>query len=102
SPEVQAGVPGRVDYLEHEDGSGVSPGTLAVICQTMHNRWTTLAMYDLTPQSWGQIDSMGHQKFHVLVENTHPLFQFADNGCKINHLATSMYLLWVKTYIGTT
>ncbi|KIK80427.1 hypothetical protein PAXRUDRAFT_766058 [Paxillus rubicundulus Ve08.2h10] len=50
---MQAGVHRRVDYLEHEDGSGVSPDTLAVICQTMHNRWTTLAKCDPTPQSWG-------------------------------------------------
>ncbi|KAF9219882.1 hypothetical protein BS17DRAFT_769759 [Gyrodon lividus] len=66
----------------------------------MHNGWTTLVKCDLAPQSWGQIDAMGHQKFHVLVENTHPLFQFADNGWKLNHLATSMYLSWEKTYIS--
>ncbi|KIK91985.1 hypothetical protein PAXRUDRAFT_97882, partial [Paxillus rubicundulus Ve08.2h10] len=99
SPEAQAGVHRRVDYLEHKDSSGISPDTLAVICWAMCNRWTTLGKCDLAPQSWGQIDAMGHQKFHVLVENAHPLFQFADNGWKLDRLATSMYLSWAKTYI---
>ncbi|KIK71824.1 hypothetical protein PAXRUDRAFT_181779 [Paxillus rubicundulus Ve08.2h10] len=102
SPEAQAGVHGRVDYLEHKDGSGVSPDTLAVIRQTMRNGWTTLAKCDLAPQSWGQIDAMGHQKFRVLVENAHPLFQFADNGWKLDHLATSMYPSWAKHTLATT
>ncbi|KIK78132.1 hypothetical protein PAXRUDRAFT_774559 [Paxillus rubicundulus Ve08.2h10] len=50
SPEVQAGVRGRVNYLEHKDGSGVSPDTLAAIRWTMCNGWTTLAKCDLAPR----------------------------------------------------
>ncbi|KAF8834913.1 hypothetical protein BDN67DRAFT_984979 [Paxillus ammoniavirescens] len=98
SAESHACVRGKLLYLEENSGLVLNE-TLTDVCQTMHNAWLTLVHWKLAPQSWGQLDTSGRQIFHTLVENAHPLFKFADNGWKLEQLATSTYSSWKKNHI---
>jgi len=97
--ESQAGVRGKLDYLEEENGGAISNETLTNIRRTMRNAWSTLVNRKLAPRSWGRLDASGRHIFHTLVENAHPLFKLADNGWKLERLATSMYSAWRKNHI---
>ncbi|KAG1830788.1 hypothetical protein EV424DRAFT_1374497 [Suillus variegatus] len=54
-----------------------------------------------TPQSWGKVSASGRQLVHSLMEDTFPLFKFADNGWKLDFLATSSYPSWRRNNLDS-
>jgi len=90
---------GSFSFLEQENGGPVDEAVLVKICCTMWSAWAKLCNRGLAPPSWGKVGHSAHKLFHQLVENTHPLFRFAEDGWKLKCLATTGYSGWTQTYL---
>ncbi|KIJ59938.1 hypothetical protein HYDPIDRAFT_69256, partial [Hydnomerulius pinastri MD-312] len=76
----------NVAYLEDENGKPVNVTTLKAIKKFVRIAWCELVHRQLAPKTWGKITMQGCQLFHSMVESTCPLFTFANNGWKLDHL----------------
>ena len=99
SPEGHAHVRGSAPYLEQENGDLIEEAVLVEIRCTMRSAWAELRNCGLAPSSWGKVGHSGRKLFHQLVENAHLLFRFAEDGWKLERLATASYSGWTRTYL---
>lgn len=81
-------------YLEDENGHPVSSRTVKAIRRVLHGGWSELVTHKIAPHSWGKLSVSGRQLIHTFMENEFPLFKLANNGWKLDHLATTTYPAW--------
>ncbi|KIJ58177.1 hypothetical protein HYDPIDRAFT_119865 [Hydnomerulius pinastri MD-312] len=99
TPEALSGVRGRVDYLEHANGGSLSTEAICDIRKSMRSAWSELVNRRQAPRSWGRLNASARRLFHSLIEKAHPLFTFADNGWKLDRMATASYSAWRRSYL---
>ncbi|KAG1780967.1 hypothetical protein EV702DRAFT_1042653 [Suillus placidus] len=92
---------GKLPYLEDADGAPVPETTIKAISKLLRGGWSELLSRKMAPQSWGKVSASGRQLVHSLMEGTFPLFKFADNGWKLDYLATSSYPSWRRNNLDS-
>lgn len=92
---------GKLPYLEDADGDPVPETTIKAIRKLLRGGWSELLSRKMAPQSWGKVSASGRQLVHSLMEDTFPLFKFADNGWKLDFLATSSYPSWRRNNLDS-
>ncbi|KAG1768398.1 hypothetical protein EDD22DRAFT_949601 [Suillus occidentalis] len=92
---------GKLPYLEDVDGAPVPETTIKAIRKLLRGGWCELLSRKMAPQSWGKVSASGRQLVHSLMEGTFPLFKFADNGWKLDYLATSSYPSWRRNNLDS-
>ncbi|KAG1833179.1 hypothetical protein EV424DRAFT_1623364 [Suillus variegatus] len=92
---------GKLPYLEDADGDPVPETTIKAIRKLLRGGWSELLSRKMAPQSWGKVSASGRQLVHSLMEDTFPLFKFADNGWKLDFLATSSYPSWHRNNLDS-
>ncbi|KAG1719987.1 hypothetical protein EDB19DRAFT_1836279 [Suillus lakei] len=92
---------GKLPYLEDADGDPVPETTIKAIRKLLQGGWSKLLSRKMAPQSWGKVLASGRQLIHSLMEDTFPLFKFADNGWKLDYLATSSYPSWHRNNLDS-
>jgi hypothetical protein len=92
---------GKLPYLEDADGAPVPETTIKAIRKLLRGGWSELLSRKMAPQSWGKVSASGRQQVHSLMEGTFPLFKFADNGWKLDYLATSSYPSWRRNNLDS-
>ncbi|KAI6016370.1 hypothetical protein BKA83DRAFT_4128970 [Pisolithus microcarpus] len=55
-----------------------------------------LGWVELAPPLWERLSASTRQFIHDLMESTYPHFKFANNGWKLNYLASNTYPAWHK------
>ncbi|KIJ13586.1 hypothetical protein PAXINDRAFT_13547 [Paxillus involutus ATCC 200175] len=55
----------------------------------------------MAPETWGQASSAAVKYVEKLMEGTHPLFTFANNGWKLDHLAVNTYPSWSRRHLDS-
>ncbi|KAG0694272.1 hypothetical protein DFH29DRAFT_880830 [Suillus ampliporus] len=86
--------PVNLVYLEDENGRTISSRTIKAIWRVLHGGWSELVTCKITPHSWGKLSASGRQLIHNFMEHEFPLFKLANNGWKLDHLATMTYPAW--------
>ncbi|KAF8835520.1 hypothetical protein BDN67DRAFT_984566 [Paxillus ammoniavirescens] len=81
TPAASAGARGKLPYLEDADGNPIDNDT------------------GMAPETWGQASSAAVKYVEKLMEDTHPLFTFVNNGWKLNHLAVNTYSGWSRRHL---
>ncbi|KAI6004767.1 hypothetical protein EDD15DRAFT_2444292 [Pisolithus albus] len=66
------------------------------IRKLLRGGWVELVHKDLAPPSWGRLAAGACQFIHGLMESTYPHFKFANNGWKLDYLASNTYPAWRK------
>ncbi|KAG2349711.1 hypothetical protein BDR05DRAFT_943602 [Suillus weaverae] len=77
---------GKLGYLEDENGGPIATTMVKGIHKALRA--------DL-----GVVSASGHKLIHTLMEDTYPLLKFADNGWKLEYLASTSYSAWHRTYL---
>ncbi|KAG1838384.1 hypothetical protein DFJ58DRAFT_846096 [Suillus subalutaceus] len=88
-------------YLEDENGRTVSSRTIKAIRRVLRGGWSELVTRKIAPHSWGKLSASGRQLIHNFMENEFPLFKLANNGWKLDHLATTTYPAWRRNNLDT-
>ncbi|KAI6004749.1 hypothetical protein EDD15DRAFT_2359531 [Pisolithus albus] len=96
SPEGQTSKRGTMGYLEDKDGNPPSRETAKAIRKLLRGGWVELVHKELAPPSWGRLAAGARQFIHGLMESTYPHFKFANNGWKLDYLASNTYPAWRK------
>ncbi|KAI5986399.1 hypothetical protein EDD15DRAFT_2200184 [Pisolithus albus] len=96
SPEGQTSKRGTMGYLEDKDGNPPSCETAKAIRKVLRGGWVELVDLKLAPPSWGRLSARGRRFIHGLMESAYPDFKFANNGWKLDYLASMMYPAWRK------
>ncbi|KAI6119527.1 hypothetical protein EDD16DRAFT_927569 [Pisolithus croceorrhizus] len=96
SPEGQTSNRGTMGYLEDKDGNPPSCKTAKAIRKVLRGGWVELMNRELAPPSWGRLSASGRQLIHGLMEKAFPDFKFANNGWKVDYLASTTYPAWRK------
>ncbi|KAI6022359.1 hypothetical protein BKA83DRAFT_4493658 [Pisolithus microcarpus] len=96
SPKGQMSKRGTMGYLEDKDGNPPSHETAKAIRKLLRRGWVELVHRELVPPSWGRLSTSARQFIHGLMESTYPHFKFANNGWKLDYLASNMYPAWQK------
>ncbi|KAI6036056.1 hypothetical protein PISMIDRAFT_12317 [Pisolithus microcarpus 441] len=96
SPEGQTSKRGTMGYLEDKDGNPPSCKTAKAIRKVLRGGWVELVNRELAPPSWGRLSASARQFVHGLMENAYPDFKFANNGWKLDYLASTTYPAWRK------
>ncbi|KAI6005997.1 hypothetical protein EDD15DRAFT_2215265 [Pisolithus albus] len=96
SPEGQTSKRGTMGYLEDKAGNPPSRETAKAIRKLLRGGWVELVYKDLAPPSWGRLSAGARQFIHDLMESTYPHFKFANNGWKLDYLASNTYPAWRK------
>ncbi|KAI6011235.1 hypothetical protein BKA83DRAFT_4502797 [Pisolithus microcarpus] len=96
SPEGQTSKRGTMGYLEDKDGNPPSRETAKAIRKLLRGGWVELVHRELAPPSWGRLSASARQFIHGLMESTYPHFKFANNGWKLDYLASNTYPAWRK------
>jgi hypothetical protein len=91
----------KMAYIEDENGEAVSSRTIIAIRRVLRGGWSELVNRKIAPQSWGKLTASGRQLIHSFMENEFPLFKFAKNGWKLDHLATSTYPAWRRSNLDS-
>ncbi|KAG2152969.1 hypothetical protein DEU56DRAFT_958276 [Suillus clintonianus] len=86
--------PVNLVYLEDENGRTVSSRTIKSIRRVLRGGWSELVTRKIAPHSWGKLSASGRQLIHTFMEHEFPLFKLANNGWKLDHLATTTYPAW--------
>ncbi|KIM62273.1 hypothetical protein SCLCIDRAFT_120100, partial [Scleroderma citrinum Foug A] len=87
---------GTMGYLEDKDSKAPSVEKAKAICKLLHGGWVELVHWELAPPSWGRLSASARQFIHNLMESTFQDFKFANNGWKLNYLASTTYPAWWK------
>ncbi|KAG1781320.1 hypothetical protein EV702DRAFT_1042437 [Suillus placidus] len=90
---------GKLAFLEDENGDPISETTIDAIQKALRAAWSELLSRKLAPLTWGKLTASGGQLVNTLMENAFPLFKFANNGWKLNYLATMSYLSWRRHHM---
>ncbi|KAG1861625.1 hypothetical protein F4604DRAFT_1683978 [Suillus subluteus] len=85
---------GKIPYLEDENRDPVPENTVKAIRKLLWGGWSELLNRKIAPQSWGKATASARQLIHTLMEDAYPLFKFADDGWKLDYLATTSYPSW--------
>ena len=96
SPEGQNSKRGTMGYLEDGDGKAPSVKKAKAIRKLLHGGWVELVHRELAPPSWGRLFASACQFIHNLMESTFQDFKFANNGWKLDYLASTTYPAWWK------
>lgn len=88
--------PVNLVYLEDENGRTVSSRTIKAIRRVLRGGWSELVARKIAPHSWGKLSASGRQLIHSFMEHKFPLFKLANNGWKLDHLATTTYPAWCR------
>ncbi|KAI5992513.1 hypothetical protein EDD15DRAFT_2197084 [Pisolithus albus] len=96
SPEGQTSRRGTMGYLEDKDGNPPSCKTAKAIRKVLQGGWVELVDLKLAPLSWGRLSARGRRFIHGLMESAYPDFKFANNGWKLDYLASTTYPAWRK------
>ncbi|OAX31796.1 hypothetical protein K503DRAFT_787613 [Rhizopogon vinicolor AM-OR11-026] len=91
----------KMAYIEDENGEAVSSRTIIAIRRVLRGGWSELVNCKIAPQSWGKLTASGRHLIHSFMENEFPLFKFAKNGWKLDHLATSTYPAWCRSNLDS-
>ncbi|KAG0699212.1 hypothetical protein DFH29DRAFT_1002168 [Suillus ampliporus] len=86
--------PVNLVYLEDENGRTISSRTIKAIRRVLRGGWSELVTRKIAPHSWGKLSASGRQLIHNFMEHEFPLFKLANNGWKLDHLATTTYPAW--------
>ena len=78
-------------YLEDGDGKAPSVKKAKAIRKLLHGGWVELVHQELAPPSWGRLSASARQFIHNLMESTFQDFKFANNGWKLDYLASTTY-----------
>ncbi|KAG1894231.1 uncharacterized protein F5891DRAFT_985231 [Suillus fuscotomentosus] len=85
---------GKIPYLEDENGDPVPENTVKAIRKPLQGGWSELLNQKIVPQSWGKVTDSARQLIHMLMEDAYQFFKFADDGWKLDYLATTSYPSW--------
>ncbi|KAI6035802.1 hypothetical protein EDC04DRAFT_2897575 [Pisolithus marmoratus] len=96
SPEGQTSKQGTMGYFEDKDSNLPSCKTAKAIWKVLHGGWVELFNWELAPPSWGRLSASAQQFIHSLMESAYPDFKFANNGWKLDYLASMTYPAWQK------
>ncbi|KAI5995916.1 hypothetical protein EDD15DRAFT_2420965 [Pisolithus albus] len=96
SPEGQTSKRGTMGFLEDKDGNPPSREMAKAIRKLLHGGWVELVYKDLAPPSWGKLSASARQFIHNLMESSFPDFKLANNGWKLDYLASTTYPAWQK------
>ncbi|KAI5996074.1 hypothetical protein EDC04DRAFT_2910083 [Pisolithus marmoratus] len=96
SPEGQTSKRGTMGYLEDKDSNLPSCKTAKAIRKVLCGGWVELINQELAPPSWGRLSVSAQQFIHSLMESAYPDFKFANNGWKLDYLASMTYPAWWK------
>ncbi|KAG1742885.1 hypothetical protein EDB19DRAFT_1827590 [Suillus lakei] len=90
----------KVSYLEDENGDPLTNMIVKAIWKLPHGAWAELVRCKLALKTWGKATATARQIVHTLMENTYPLFKFADDGWKFNYLMSMLYSAWRRNHIN--
>ncbi|KAG1780069.1 hypothetical protein EV702DRAFT_1194835 [Suillus placidus] len=90
---------GKLAFLEDENGDPISETTIDAIRKALRAAWSELLSCKLAPLTWGKLTASGGQLVNTLMENAFPLFKFANNGWKLDYLATMSYSSWRRHHM---
>lgn len=96
SPEGQTSKRGTMGFLEDKDGNPPSRETAKAIRKLLRGGWVELVHRELAPPSWGRLSASARQFIHSLMESSYPDFKLANNGWKLDYLASTTYPAWRK------
>ncbi|KAG1818007.1 uncharacterized protein BJ212DRAFT_1348239, partial [Suillus subaureus] len=100
SPDGRRADRGKVPYLEDENGDPLTDPIVKSIRKLLRGAWAELVRRKLAPKTWGKAAATARQIVHTLMENSHPLFKFADDGWKLDYLMSTSYSAWRRTTSG--
>ncbi|KAG2039118.1 hypothetical protein BDR03DRAFT_952900 [Suillus americanus] len=87
---------GKLPFLEDDHGEPIPESIIEAIRKTLRVTWTELAIRGLAPLSWGRVTASAAELTNTIMEKAFPLFRLADNGWKLDYLATASYASWRK------
>ncbi|KAG1884128.1 hypothetical protein F4604DRAFT_1919971 [Suillus subluteus] len=90
---------GKLAFLEDKNGDPISETTIDAIRKALRAAWSELLSCKLAPLTWGKLTASGGQLMNTLMENAYPLFKLANNGWKLDHLATTSYSSWRRHHM---
>ncbi|KAG1745054.1 uncharacterized protein EDB91DRAFT_1080562 [Suillus paluster] len=90
---------GKLGYLEHENGGSIPATMVKGIQKALHAGWCELTNRKLAPKTWGVLSASGRKLIHTLMEDAYPLLKFANDGWKLEYLASTSYSAWRRTYL---
>jgi hypothetical protein len=90
---------GKLAFLEDENGDPIPETTIDAIRKALRAAWSELLIRKLAPLTWGKLTASGAQLINSLMENAYPLFKLANNGWKLDYLATMSYSSWRRHHI---
>ncbi|KAG1762518.1 hypothetical protein EDD22DRAFT_846982 [Suillus occidentalis] len=90
---------GKLAFLEDENGDPIAETTIDAIRKALRAAWSELLSRKLAPLTWGKLTASGGQLVNTLMENAFPLFKFANNGWKLDYLATMSYSSWRRHHM---
>ncbi|KAI5990605.1 hypothetical protein EDD15DRAFT_2279342 [Pisolithus albus] len=96
SPKGQMSKRGTMGFLEDKDGNPPSRETVKAIRKLLRGGWVELVHKDVVPPSWGKLSAGARQFIHNLMERSFPDFKLANNGWKLDYLASTTYPAWQK------
>ncbi|KAG2065758.1 hypothetical protein BDR04DRAFT_1161100 [Suillus decipiens] len=85
-----------VAWLDSPDGCRANHRK--AIWKLLCGAWAELIRCKLAPKTWGKASATARQVVHTL-ENTYPLFKFADDGWKLNYLISTSYSAWQQNHV---
>jgi len=83
-------------YLEDKEGKAPLVKKAKEIRRLLHGGWVELVHREIAPPSWGRLSASARQFIHNLMEGTFKDFKFANNGWKLDYLASTTYPAWCK------
>jgi hypothetical protein len=90
---------GKLTFLEDSDSNPISETTIDAIRKVLRAAWLELLVRKLAPLTWGKLTTSGAQLMNSLMENACPIFKLANNGWKLNYLATTSYVSWRRNHM---
>ncbi|KAG1719421.1 uncharacterized protein EDB91DRAFT_1257682 [Suillus paluster] len=90
---------GKLGYLEHENGGSIPATMVKGIRKALRAGWCELTNRKLAPKTWGVLSASGRKLIHTLMEDAYPLLKFANDGWKLEYLASTSYSAWRRTYL---
>lgn len=94
SPAFQVKNQGKLPYLEQENGDLIPEETVRAMRKVLRGAWSELVQRKLAPLTWGKLATTGRDLVHGLMEAAFPFLQFANNGWKVERMATKTYSSW--------
>ncbi|KAG1770584.1 hypothetical protein EV702DRAFT_1049310 [Suillus placidus] len=89
----------KLGYLKDKNGGPIAATMVKGIHKALRAGWCELTNRKLAPKTWGVLSASGRKLIHTLMEDAYPLLKFADNGWKLEYLASTSYSAWRRTYL---